>query len=226
MSNRIHPTAILEGDVQLGQGNEIGAYSVIIGPVRIGNNNLIGPHVTIGTPGQDTRNPRHDASNALIEIGDDCIIREYTGIQKPCYGNVTRLGNRVFLMQSVHIPHDADIQDDVVITPMVALGGISKVLKGANLALGVTVHQYSVIGHFSIAAMGAAVTKNIKPFARFIPNQPLSVNTYAIQKFGFENEAGQIEAYVLRDERPTTPRLIEITEEFEALHQTSGRACY
>lgn len=226
MNNLIHPTAIIQGDVQIGDGNEIGAYTIILGPVTIGNRNRIGPHVTIGTPGQDTRNPIYDDSQSMISIGNDCIIREYTAIQKPCYSPLTQLGNRVFLMQSVHIPHDADIRDDVVITPMVALGGISKVLQGANLALGVTVHQYSVIGHYSIAAMGAAVTKNIKPFARYIPNQPLSVNTYAVQKFGFDDVADQIEAYVLRGDRPTSPRLLGIVEEFEAMHQASGRACY
>jgi UDP-N-acetylglucosamine acyltransferase len=32
MSNKIHPTCIIEGAVEIGEGNEIGPYSVIYGP--------------------------------------------------------------------------------------------------------------------------------------------------------------------------------------------------
>jgi len=52
MGNSIHPTAIVEPSVVLGDGNHIGAYTVIEGDVRIGDGNWIGPHVTIGTPAQ------------------------------------------------------------------------------------------------------------------------------------------------------------------------------
>ena len=38
-SNTIHPTAILEGDISLGEGNVIGPYCVFRGNIKIGNNN-------------------------------------------------------------------------------------------------------------------------------------------------------------------------------------------
>jgi len=220
--NKIHPTAILEGEISLGTDNEIGAYSVLRGPLVIGNNNLIGPHVVIGMPGQDTRNPRYDSSSCPIEIGDDNIIREFTGIQKPCYEDVTRIGSRVFVMQSVHVPHDAILEDEVVLTPMVVLGGITRILRGANLGMGCTVNQRSVIGQFSIVATGAAAMKNVRPFSRYIPNKPVSVNAYAIKKFGFEEQAEEISEYVLRGTRPTSPRILEIVEHYARMHEASG----
>lgn len=226
MANIIHPTAIVGPEVELGDGNEIGPYTTIYGPTEIGNNNIIAPHVVIGTPGQDTRNPRYDSSRCLIRIGNDNIIREFTGIQKPCYRDVTEIRNRVYLMQGVHVPHDAVIHDDVVITPHVALGGISVLLPGVNIALGCTVHQYSVLGHYAIAGMGAAVMKNIPPFGKYVPGKPLGVNHYAINKFGFEAEREEIEAYLLRGERPISPRLLAITDEFERLSQASKRDIY
>lgn len=226
MSNIIHPTAIIGPGVELGSGNEIGPYTTIYGPTHIGDNNIIAPHVVIGTPGQDTRNPRYDSSQCLIRIGNDNIIREFTGIQKPCYRDVTEIHNRVYLMQGVHVPHDAVIHDDVVITPHVALGGISVLLPGVNIALGCTVHQYSVLGHYAIAGMGAAVMKNIPPFGKHVPGKPLGVNHYAIDKFGFEAEREEIEGYLLRGERPTSARLLAITEEFERLSQASKRDIY
>ena len=92
-------------------------------------------------------------------------------------------------MQGVHIPHDAQISNKVVITPMCVLAGITKILEGANLGMGCTINQYSVIGHYSIVAMGAAVMKNVKPFSRYIPNKPITINEYAIRKFGFQEYA-------------------------------------
>ena len=224
--NTIHPTAIIEGDVQLGDGNEIGPYCVLRGPLSIGDRNQIGPHVAIGTPGQDTRNPRYESSNCRIEIGNNNIIREFTAIQKPCYRDITRLGNNVFLMQSVHIPHDAILEDDVVVTPMVVLAGISRILQGANLGMGCTINQYTVIGQYSIVATGAAAMKNVKPFSRYIPQQPLSLNSYAVKKYGFEEHAEEIEAYVLRSERPKSSRVQAIVDHFERLHVESKREMY
>ncbi|WP_232290263.1 hypothetical protein [Micromonospora sp. ATCC 39149] len=37
MANRIHPTAVVGADVELGDDNVVGPYSVVVGPCRIGN---------------------------------------------------------------------------------------------------------------------------------------------------------------------------------------------
>lgn len=213
--NKIHPTAIIDERVTLGANNTIGPFAVLSGPLTIGNNNWIGSHVVIGSPGQDTRNRYYDSSSAAIEIGDDNIIREHCAIQKPAYSDLTRVGNRVFVMHSVHIPHDAEIEDDVVLTPMVALGGISHVMRGANLALGVNVQQRVVIGPYSICAMGANVLKPIKPFSRYIPGKELSVNSYAIEKFGFSDYSDEIAGYVLDDIEPTSRTISEIVNLYD-----------
>jgi UDP-N-acetylglucosamine acyltransferase len=166
--NEIHKTVIIEGDVTIGINNKILPYTILTGPLIIGNNNIIGPNVIIGSPGADTRNPRYDSSNKLITIGDNNIIREFTAIQKPAYEELTSIGNNVFLMQGVHIQHDAIISDNVTITSAVALAGIVRILEGATISMGATIHQRSLIGHYSIVGMGAPVLKNVKPFSRYV----------------------------------------------------------
>jgi UDP-N-acetylglucosamine acyltransferase len=226
MSNTIHPTAIVEGDVQLGVGNVIGPYCCLYGPLTIGDDNLIGPHVAIGTPGQDTRNPRYDSSTKPIALGSRNIVREFTGIQKPCYRDITLLGNDIHLMQSVHIPHDAILEDRVVVTPMVAIGGIARIMEGATLSMGCTVHQYSVVGQYCIIATNAPVTKNVRPFSRYIPGKPVSVNRYAVKKFGYEDAANEIEDFVLRGILPKSERLGALVEHYMKHHVDSGREQY
>ena len=224
--NKIHPTAIISDNVKLGNGNTILPYTIIQGPTEIGDDNIIGPHTVIGAPGQDTRNPYYDSSNAFIRIGNRNIIREFCSIQKPCYEDITLIGDDVFLMQSVHIPHDAHLYNKVVITPMCVLAGISRIMEGANLGMGATINQYCVIGQFSIIATGAAVMKNIKPFSRYIPNKPISVNSYAIKKFGFEQFQSEIEAYVLENVFPESIMLKKIIDEFLVKHKMSKKKLY
>lgn len=222
----IHSTAIIDDNVKMGKNNKILPYTIIQGPTEIGDDNIIGPNVVIGAPGQDTRNRYYDSSKSLIKIGSRNIIREFTAIQKPCYENLTFLGNDIFLMQSVHIPHDAQIYDKVVITPMCVLAGISRILEGANLGLGVAINQHCVVGQYSIVAMGAAVMKNVKPFSRYIPNKPISVNLYAVEKFGFEKYKDEIEAYVMDDVIPTSLTIKNIIDCFLIKHLESKRDLY
>lgn len=224
--NEIHDTAMIDDDVVLGENNKIDAYVILRGPLEIGNNNAIGPNVVIGTPGQDTKNPHYDCSKKKITIGDDNIIREFTAIHKPLDTEVTSIGSRVYLMHNVHVPHDAIIQDDVVMTPMSVLAGNAKILRAANLGIGVQVHQHNIVGQFAMIAMGAAVNKNIKPFAKFIPGRPLSLNEYALKKFGLMDYLDEIQEFVLNDARPTSEKILEIVDEFLQLHEQSGRKLY
>lgn len=226
MINEIHPTAIIGENVKLGKNNKILPYTVIYGPTEIGDNNIIGPNVVIGTPGQDTRNPRYDSSECPIYIGNNNIIREFTAIQKPCYEKETRVLDDVFLMQSVHIPHDAFLDNKVVITPMCVLGGISKILEGANLGMGCTINQYTVIGQYSIVATGAAAMKNVKPFSRYIPGKANSVNSYAIKKYGYEEYTEEITKYVLEGTAPKSEKFGVIIEKYNKYHIDSKREQY
>jgi len=225
-SNKIDSTVKIIGDVKIGKNNVIHPFTVLIGPLEVGDDNIIGPNVVIGSPGQDTRNPRYDSSQCRIKIGSGCIIREFTAIQKPCYEDLTFIGNEVHIMQSVHIPHDAHIYDGVVLTPMVAFGGIVRVMEYANVAVGCSVHQRIVIGSYAIAAMGAPIMKNIKPFSRYIPGKSNSINEYAIKKYGFEAFIDEINKYVVDGTPPHSKEILEIVSRFENLHRLSGKSVY
>jgi len=224
--NNIHSTVIIEGDVKMGNNNTILPNCIIYGPTEIGDNNIIGPNVVIGTPGQDTRNRYYDSSNCKIKIGSRNIIREFTAIQKPCYEDITCVGDDVYIMQSVHIPHDAHLYDKVVVTPMTVLAGLAKVLDGANLAIGCALNQRTTIGQYSIAAAGAVVMKNIKPFSRYIPGKPISVNKYAIEKYGFSAYTDEISAYVMEDVMPTSTEIINIVNTFNQWVEKYGLETY
>lgn len=226
MINNIQPTAIIGKNVIIGKNNTIGAYSIIEGNTVIGDNNIIGPHVIIGCEPTDTRHLDRDLDRMKILIGNNNIIREFSLIEQPCYENLTLVGNNVFIMQGVHVSHDVQINDHAVITNTSVLGGIVKILKGANIAMACTINQYTTIGQYSIAATNAAVMKNIKPFSRYIPGKPISVNTYAVNKYGFQQFLMEIEDYVLNDIFPKSREIVAIVNEFDFWVAKYGQKTY
>ena len=224
--NEIHETAIIGSNVILGDGNKILPYTIIYDGVKIGNANIIGPHAVIGSPATDSKNTDREIPKYNVTIGDANIIREFCVVEQSCYEDITAIKNDVFLMQGVHLSHDNIIENKVVITNLSVVAGIVKILEGANIGMACTINQYTIIGQYSITATNSAVMKNVRPFSRYIPNKPISVNEYAVKKFGFENYSDEIRAYVLEDKMVTSPILVNIVDEFNYWVSKYGNRTY
>jgi UDP-N-acetylglucosamine acyltransferase len=68
--------------------------------------------------------------------------------------------------------------------------------------------------------------KNVKPFSRYIPDKPITVNEYAIKKFGFQEYFDEISDYVMDDVPPTSKIIFDMVDEFNSKHIKSGRPLY
>ena len=226
MGNEIHPTAVLSGEIEMGERNVIGPFSVLIGPLWMGSGNHVGPHATIGTPGDEIWQRRYDTTAKAVEIGDDCTIREHVAIHKPVYGELTRIGAGVFLMHGSYVAHDTVLGDRAVLAQNAAIGGISRILEGAYVAMGAAVHQRAVIGHYAIVAAAAAAIRDVRPFTRFIPGKPTTVNEYAIERYGFEEHRDEIVRYVRDGQPPESERVGSMVAEYDELHAASERGEY
>lgn len=167
--NTIHPTAIIGPEVTMGSGNTVGPYSVIEGKVTIGDHNWIGPHVVIGMPGE-MRGAYHyvpwagETTDSAIVIGSRNVLREFTVVQQ---GSVrdTRIGDDCYIMDKVHVPHDAIICNGATLSAGAMIAGHVIVCPGANVGLASCIHQYAVIGAGAMVGMGAVVNRNIPPHA-------------------------------------------------------------
>lgn len=223
--NRIAPYSVIEGDAHIGNNNSFGSFVNICGKVEFGSNNIIGPNVIIGTPPTDTKNV-HYSKDPKISIGDGNTIREFCVVEMPTYEEETKICNDAFLMQGVHVSHDCIIENQAVVTNLSVLGGISKILEGADIAMGVTINQYTIIGQYSIAATNSAVMKNVRPFSRYIPNKPISVNYYAIKKYNFDKYTDEIVSYVMHKTSFTSDILVKIDEHFKRWVEKYGHDTY
>ena len=166
------------------KGNLVHKSSIINwDKVKIGIGNIIGPNVIIGTEAQ---NP-YEKSNGKILIGNHNIFREFTTIHLPTkIKKVTMVGDNCFFMTLSHIAHDCIVEDGVIFSNNVTLGGNTHVMKKSQLGFNVTVHQNQVIGSYSMIGMSSVITKKIKIKPGYIyagnPVKKISINKFGIKK--------------------------------------------
>ena len=183
MSNIIHPTAILEGNVTLGNGNHIGPYVVMRGNIKIGDNNIIGSaagiknnvtigdynriysQASIGPVGEMGLKGDRLVSEGKVIIGNHVTIRESVCIHSPVYTLETRIDDHVYLMNQSYVGHDGIIGNSCVLSAGVLLGGRVTLEEGVTIGLGATVHQRTHIGAYAMIGMQTPVTKDIIPYA-------------------------------------------------------------
>jgi UDP-N-acetylglucosamine acyltransferase len=203
----IHPTAVVADDAELGPGVRVGPFAVIGAGVRIGSGTWIASHAVVGAPPMGRSYPPDRAGG--LHIGSDCVIRESVMVQ---HGSErpTLVGDRVYVMSHSVIGHDAEIGDDVMITVGCMVSGFARIEEGANLGLGVAVHQHRCVGAYAIVGMQAAVTRDVPPALTVVgvPAVAVGVNRVGLQRAGMPvSVIAEVEA-AFRDGRTPDPALL------------------
>ena len=184
----IHPTAIIENDVELGPDCEIAAYAVIKRHTRLGARNRIFEHAVIGGEPQDVK---FKGETSYLEIGDDNIIREYCTLHRANgEGETTRIGSRNFFMVGVHVAHNCEIGDDNIFANEVALAGHIRIEDHVFLSNNVGAHQFVRMGRYAMIGGKSKIVQDVLPF--FItdgnPSRLRGVNSVGLRRGGFSED--------------------------------------
>src|SRR5215216_6465367 len=223
----IHPTAIIEDDVEIGPDCEIGAYAVIKRYTRLGARNRVFEHAVIGGELQDVK---FKGETSYLEIGDDNIIREYCTFHRANgEGETTRIGSRNFFMIGVHVAHNCVIGDDNIFANDVALAGHITIEDHVFLSNNVGAHQFVRMGRYAMIGGKSKIVQDVLPF--FItdgnPARVRGVNSVGLQRAGFSEEARRAlkNAYKLlfRSKLPVADALDQLaqTDDEHVAHQVS-----
>jgi UDP-N-acetylglucosamine acyltransferase len=121
------------------------------------------PFSSIGLPPQDIK---YDGENTRVEIGNNNTIREYITIHRASVdGNgVTKIGSNNFLMAYVHIAHDCNVGNNVIMANATTLAGHVTVENFAFIGGHVAVHQFTRIGAYSMIGGFSAIPQDVPPY--------------------------------------------------------------
>jgi UDP-N-acetylglucosamine acyltransferase len=193
----IHPTAIIEDNVEIGPDCEIGAYAVIKRFTRLGARNRVFEHAVIGGEPQDVK---FKNETSYLEIGDDNIIREFCTFHRAnSEGQTTEIGSRNFFMVGVHVAHNCVIGDDNIFANEVALAGHITIEDHVFLSNNVGAHQFVRMGRYAMIGGKSKIVQDVLPF--FItdgnPARVRGVNSVGLRRAGFSEEERRVlkEAY-------------------------------
>ena len=137
---RIHPTAVLGPQVELGERNVIGPYCVLQGPVRLGDDNFLSSHVVVGAAAEVAGLPflpswEDETEEGGVEIGSRNVLKELVSVNTGWH-TVTRIGDDCLLMNGTYLAHDTQTEDRVTISSGVRVGGHSVLETDATLGHG------------------------------------------------------------------------------------------
>ena len=235
MSNTIHPTAIvsdqarlgennnvgphviIEGDVQIGNGNSLLTGAVLKSGVRMGNDNTVHEYAVIGGVPQDLG--FDPTTPSYVTIGNSNTLREYVTVHRASKSEaVTRLGDRNYLMTHVHLAHDCQLGNQVIIAPSTGLGGFVHVADRAFISGGVMVHQFVHIGTLAMIGGNAKITQDVLPYmiTDGVPGSVRGLNLVGLRRAGVTRPDIQIlkKAYQLihRSAQPQQAILDDLRE--------------
>lgn len=217
----IHPTAVIEKDVVIGEGCSIGAFAVIKRYTRMGARNRVAEHAVIGGEPQDVKFKSDTVSG--VEIGDDNIFREGVTIHRGSRPDaLTRVGSGCMLMVGAHVGHDCVVGNQVVLVNNAALAGEVTVGDRAFISAGVGVHQFCRVGRNAMIGGLAKVVQDALPFCITDgnPARARGLNLVGLRRAGFKAPeiAALKEAYRLLYQR------VPVKEAVESMGKSSSDA--
>jgi len=212
----IHPTAIIEDNVEIGPDCEIAAYAVIKQFTKIGARNRIFEHAVIGGEPQDVK---FKGERSYLQIGDDNLIREFCTLHRANgEDETTRIGSRNFFMVGVHVAHNCIIGDDNIFANEVALAGHITVEDHVFLSNNVGAHQFVRMGRYAMVGGKSKIVQDVLPF--FItdgnPARVRGLNSVGLRRAGFSDDARRAlkDAYrmLFRSATPVEEALVQLEQ--------------
>jgi UDP-N-acetylglucosamine acyltransferase len=201
----IDPRAIVAPDAVIGEGVDIGAYTIIGPGVQIGAGTWIGPHAVINGPttlGRDNKvfqfasigdapqDKKYAGEPTRLEAGDRNVFREFCSINRGTAGgrSVTRIADDCLFMAYSHVGHDCIVGSHCVMSNCTALAGHVELGDWVILSGYAAIHQFCKIGAHAFLANNAAVTRDVPPYLLVAgsPAEPKGINSEGLKRRGFD----------------------------------------
>ena len=206
----IHSTAIIDSTASVAPDVSVGPYAYIGPRVTIGSGCRIGPHVTIlqdtvigqnniihpfAALGGDPQSTDFKGEQSQLIMGDRNVIHEYATINRGTAsgGNVTIIGSDNYFMAYVHVAHDCHLGSNIKMINNASLAGHVHVEDGAYISGFVVVHQFCIIGAYSLLTPFSKIALDVLPCVIIdtdaVPSPVRGINRVGLQRAGFDASA-------------------------------------
>ncbi len=223
--NDIHPTAIIDKGVELGENISVGAYAIIGSGAKIGNGCIVEAHAKItsyarisdncricsfAVVGGEPQDLHFDSSiKSYVEIGEGSVVRESSTIHRATVSeSSTKIGKNALLMASSHVGHDCVIGDNCIIACFSALGGHVHIGNDVFVSGGVMVHQRVRVGDGVIISGNAAISMDVPPYTISFERNLLSgLNLVGMNRRKMpRDEIAEVKSLYMQIYKETSPR--------------------
>ncbi len=197
----IHPTALVDPGASIARDVDIGAYCVVGPHVSIGEGTTLGPHVVIDgrtTLGQHNRihafasiggppqDKKYNGEPTRLAIGSHNTIREYVTINTGTMqdGGITRVGDHNWIMAYVHIAHDCQLGNQIILANAVQLAGHVQLDDWVFLGGLSGVHQFVRVGAHAMTGFQTRLAQDLPPFvtAAGNPCEATGINSEGLRR--------------------------------------------
>ncbi len=188
MSVTLHPQAIIEDGVTLEPGVTVMPGAVLRRGTHLGANVVVHPYAVIGGEPQDLRFSAATVSG--VRVGEGSTLREFVTINRSTKpDSFTSVGKNCFLMAGVHLGHDSQVGDNVVLANNVLLAGHVHVADRAFIGGGCAIHQFCRVGEGAMIGGLARITVDVPPFSMVAERDELAgLNIVGLKRRGLPRE--------------------------------------
>jgi len=203
--SRIHPSAVIGVEVEIGLGVEIGPFCVLDGHIRIGPRTKLLAHVTIlgdtvigkdnvlhanVVIGDEPQDISYRGDPRQVQIGDGNIFREAVTVNRGSQqGRVTIVGDDNYFMQNSHVAHDCRVGNQTIIAGGALLAGWVEVGDRALISGNCVVHQFVRIGRLAMMRGLSRTSRDIPPFCIADETHTVrGINLVGLKRAGIERE--------------------------------------
>jgi UDP-N-acetylglucosamine acyltransferase len=185
---QVDPFTMIHENVIIGANTRIHSNVSIYPGTVIGENCEIFPGAVIGVVPQDLK---FDGEETSVIIGDNTIIRECVTIHRGTKDKwKTSIGNNCLLMTYVHVAHDCQIGNNVILASYTGLSGHVIIDDFAILEGKVAAQQFAHIGTHAFIGGASLIRKDVPPFIK-AAREPLTfagVNSVGLRRRGYTDE--------------------------------------
>jgi UDP-N-acetylglucosamine acyltransferase len=185
---RIDPFAVIHEDVIIGNGTRIHSNVALYPGTRIGEDCEVFPGAVLGVVPQDLK---FDNEYTTVEIGNNTKIRECVTIHRGTSDKMkTAVGDNCLLMTYVHIAHDCQIGNNVILASYTGLSGHVIIDDFAILEGKVAAQQFAHIGKHAFIGGASLIRKDVPPYIK-AAREPLTfagVNSVGLRRRGYSDE--------------------------------------